>query len=145
MADMNQYVYQPVPGAEYPSFPMAYLSPGMAATGAGMATGVAPGIPGIAHTMPTVGAPKGTIPAQPMMPFPFQIPGYPMGYPYPIVPFPMAASLPGVAKTLDDATVAANPPKTLFIGNLAPSVTPEMLNEFFSRYGTVTRVKYVVL
>jgi len=65
--------------------------------------------------------------------------GYPMPYPpYPMVPYPY--TMPGAMAT-PTAAAPTGEIKTLFVGNLAHTVTQEGLHQFFSKFGTVVRVK----
>lgn len=126
MADLPYSIpYAQMNGADYASAQQAGYPVYMQhATGMGMH----PGNPNASGGAPT------------MVPFPYQLPPYaPMGYQYPMMQFPM---VPFAAVTPSDTAMAANPPRTLFIGNLAQTVTSEMLNEVFSKYGTITRIKY---
>eukprot|EP01126_Amoeba_proteus_P057840 TRINITY_DN73_c0_g1_i1.p1 TRINITY_DN73_c0_g1~~TRINITY_DN73_c0_g1_i1.p1 ORF type:complete len:263 (-),score=34.06 TRINITY_DN73_c0_g1_i1:916-1704(-) len=63
--------------------------------------------------------------------------GVPLVFPNPITPF--------FQSTVSTPTVTNLPiiPKTIFVGNLATTVSPQLLEQVFSRFGSVQQVKYV--
>jgi len=72
----------------------------------------------------------------------YPYPSFPSAFPYSpygFAPYPMP-SVPTVAGvSLNLPTI----PNTLFVGNLASSVSSELLEQVFSQFGTVTQVKYM--